>query len=265
MKKTCAICGKPSGMYPLCSYHFKLKDNGKVVKCESCGKWHMTDEPCDCKKITELPKEGYDKCQICGKPTTGYAFCRDCWNTHSEDELLDILNEKKEKFTKIEDETSTDLRCLICGNSSNGKHFCIDCYKKYKDKSIDIRITNCSTTTVLDQYGNLHIMCDDGRKVRSRAEALISNWLFKEKIRSVYEQTIYYKDDEGTSKTLHPDFYLPDFELYIEYNELTNKPYLNKKEYAQKIYDKLGKKVIIMTDKDIDDISACLKPILNLN
>lgn len=265
MAKTCVICGKPSGMYPLCAYHNKLKDEGQVVKCETCGKWHMINEPCDCKKFTELPKEGYDKCQICGKPTTGHAFCHNCWNTHTEEELLAVLNGEKKVQIKIENDNSSDLKCIICGNPSNGKHFCIDCYKKYKDKSIDIRISNCSTTSILDQYGNLHIKCDDGRKVRSRAEALISNWLFKEKIRNIYEQPFYYKDENGETKTLHPDFYLPDYDLYIEYNEITNKPYLKQKEYTQKIYNQKNKKVIIMTDKDIDDISACLKPILDLN
>ena len=48
MGKTCAICGKPSGMYPLCREHLKMKAEGKVVKCEDCGVWHLIDEPCDC-------------------------------------------------------------------------------------------------------------------------------------------------------------------------------------------------------------------------
>ena len=64
---------------------------------------------------------------------------------------------------------------------------------------------------------------------------------------------------------MHPDFYLPDYEIYIEYCELTNKPYLKKKEYTQKIYEKLGFKVIIMDDKDLNSIAGCLKPKLHIN
>ncbi len=220
MIKNCAICGKPSGMYPLCKDHFKLKDEGKVKKCETCGTWYLTDEGCpNCKTVTP---------------------------------------------TMPQETTVPKLTCLICGEDSNGYHFCRSCYAKYKDRAVDIRITHCLDTEILDEYGNLTIKCDDGRKVRSRAEAMISNWLYKEKIRSVYEKTIYYTENEE-NKTLHPDFYLPDNDLYIEYNELTNKPYLKSKEYTKKIYESLGLKVFIMTEKDLQDIEACLKPLLGLH
>lgn len=221
MGKTCAICGKPSGMYPLCKDCFKLKDEGKVVKCEECGTWYLTDEGCpNCKPVNiELPKM-----------------------TSNADELA----------------------CIICGKPSNGKHFCKECYFKYKDRSIDIRIINCSGTQILDEYGNRKYTCDDGRKVRSRAELAIGNWLFNNKIRAVYEKEVYYEEN-GEAKTLHPDFYLPDQDYYIEYNELTNKPYVQSKEYTQKIYEKIGFKVIIMTDKDLENIAACLKPKLGIH
>lgn len=220
MIKNCAICGKPSGMYPLCKNHFKLKDEGKVKKCETCGTWYLTEEGCpNCKTVTS---------------------------------------------TMPQETTAPKLTCLICGEDSNGYHFCRSCYAKYKDRAVDIRITHCLDTEILDEYGNLTIKCDDGRKVRSRAEAMISNWLYKEKIRSVYEKTIYYTENEE-NKTLHPDFYLPDNDLYIEYNELTNKPYLKSKEYTKKIYESLGLKVFIMTEKDLQDIEACLKPLLGLH
>lgn len=46
MAKTCVICGKPSGMYPLCREHLQMKADGKVIKCEDCGTWHLANEPC---------------------------------------------------------------------------------------------------------------------------------------------------------------------------------------------------------------------------
>lgn len=218
------------------------------------------------------------KCPICGEPTNVYMgnarkdrLCR----KHGK-ELKDGLIEQCPdcgKWKKTDEEcackrkkttTSEELTCIICGEPSNGKHFCFNCWNKYKDKSIDIRISNCSSTEILDQYGNLIITCDDGRKVRSRAEALISNFFYNNKIRSVYEKTVYYEED-GKNKTLHPDFYLPDYNLYIEYCELSNKPYLKKKEYTQSIYKKLGFDVLIMDDKDLNDIAGCLKPKLHIN
>ena len=159
---------------------------------------------------------------------------------------------------------ANELTCIICNQHSNGRHFCLSCYHKYKDRAIDIRIANCSNTKILDQYGNLSIECDDGRKVRSRAEALISNFFYNNKIRSIYEKTVYYTEN-GVSKTIHPDFYLPDFDVYIEYNEIKKKSYLKSKEYTQKIYNQLGYKVIIMDEQDLNSIAGCLKPKLGIN
>lgn len=46
MGKNCVICGKPSGIYPLCREHLQMKAEGKVIKCETCGDWHFADKPC---------------------------------------------------------------------------------------------------------------------------------------------------------------------------------------------------------------------------
>lgn len=222
-------------------------------------------------------------CPICGEPSSSYMgkYRKDrLCKKHASDlkngiiEIVEFgLNEadnvyrlvkfdKKQKdLNKNDCATNLELNCIICGQVSNGLHFCHNCYTKYKDRSIDIRITHCNETEILDEYGNLQYKCADGRKVRSRAEAMISDWLFNNKIRSVYEETIYYDN----SKMLHPDFYLPDYNLYIEYNELKNKEYLKSKDYVKQIYKNLGFKVFIMTEKDLQDISACLKPLLGLH
>ena len=196
------------------------------------------------------------KCPICGEPTSVYMgnarkdrLCRKHGAELKEgkifiDEKGDFIDKKtyevlnatyeynnQQKVEEVQN-TSNELTCIICGDPSNGKHFCLKCYHQYKDKSIDIRISNCKEIKILDQYGNLTIECDDGRKVRSRAEALISNFFYNNKIRSVYEKTIYYKEDGG-DKTLHPDFYLPDYDVYIEYNEIKKKSYLKSKAYSK--------------------------------
>ena len=227
-------------------------------------------------------------CPICGEPTNVYMgkarkdrLCKKHGKMKN-DKLIDvnddgfffeiatgtILNppkaEKKPDSVKETKNGADELTCIICGEPSNGKHFCLKCYHEYKDKSIDIRITNCREIKILDQYGNLTIECDDGRKVRSRAEALISNFFYNNKIRSVYEKTVYYKEN-GEDKMLHPDFYLPDYDVYIEYNEIKKKSYLKSKAYTQKIYDQLGFKVIIMDDQDLNSIAGCLKPKLGIN
>ena len=232
----CQICGKPSGFFPLCKDCNEVKEIGKIIKCENCGKWHYANKPCpECKQIETKAKKRIEQ----------FLATRD-------------------EYTKPSVEPSNELTCIICGENSNGKHFCKKCYAKYKDRSVDIRITHCNETEILDEYGNLQYKCDDGRKVRSRAEKIISDFFFKERVRAVYEETIYYSEN-GENKTLHPDFFLPDYDMYIEYNELKNKPYLNSKDYTQNIYKKLNKKVLIIDDNDLHDIAACLKPKLGLH
>lgn len=41
--KRCAICGEPSGYYPLCKHHMKLKEEGKVIKNDK-GYWVIKED-----------------------------------------------------------------------------------------------------------------------------------------------------------------------------------------------------------------------------
>ena len=130
----CQICGKPSGYLPLCKSCFKLKDEDKVMKCPVCDKWRKTDEVC---------------------PSCGNKPIRIVENTTQQESNVDPIT------------------CLICGENSNGKHFCRSCYFKYKDRSIDIRITNCNSTQLLDEFGTRTKKAKDGRYVRSLSEKII--------------------------------------------------------------------------------------------
>lgn len=179
-----------------------------------------------------------------------------------------ILNQKLEENNIIvkeppKAENAAELTCITCGENSNGKHFCLRCYNKYKDRSIDIRISNCRDTQIIDEYGNKTKKTKDGRTVRSLSEKIIIDYFFDNFIRVVYEKTIPYINEKNEDATLHPDFYLPDYDLYIEFNGLTNKSYLKKKNYALKIYEEKGYNVVILESQDIDDIEGTLPRILS--
>lgn len=221
------------------------------------------------------------KCPICGEPTSNYmgnyrkdGLCRkhgkmakngeiiqcpDCGNWHKVDEDCECKNSKQPQKEKQDKE----LTCIICGQPSNGLHFCYDCWSKYKDKSIDIRITNCNSTQILDEYGTRTKKAKDGRFVRSLSEKIIIDYFFDHFIRVVYEKTIPYVNEKGEDKELHPDFYLTDYDLYIEFNGLTDKAYLKKKEYANAIYQEKGLRVEILESNDIDDIEKTMQRLLN--
>ena len=220
MGKTCVICGKPSGMYPLCREHLQMKAEGKVVKCEDCGAWHYVNEVCECQR------------------------------QETEDVILN---------------TSSDTECIICRKPSNGYWFCKDCYRLYKNKEIHLRIKNCSEVDLLDDsYEGVYI-CADGHIVKSKSERDIDNYLFYHDIFHVYEKA--FPIDDNPEHDLHPDFYLPKLDVYIEhwgYDE-SNVKYTEAKKYKLQKYKEAGITLICTHEKtDAKDIDTALDRKLKL-
>ncbi len=69
--------------------------------------------------------------------------------------------------------------------------------------------------------------CDDGDWVRSKAEREIDNFFFRHRIWHIIEE-VYYKKHSDIK--YYPDFYLPDYNLYLEYFGGTDNEYLFKRE-----------------------------------
>lgn len=232
MAKTCAICGKPSGMYPLCLDCFKLKDQGKIEKCEVCGKWHKTDEPCGCKAEKTKPQ-------------------------------------KAEKNSVVVIDSNNKSRCITCGKQTDGLLFCVGCYHKYKDKDLLIRVTKCSSVELLDADYEGRYTCKDGHIVKSKSERDIDNYLFENGIQHAYEKELPYGAKE--EEILHPDFCLPSYlgkgkDVYIEHwgYEENNIRYTNTKKFKLPIYEKLGITLICTYEKtDTGKIDTVLDRKLN--
>ncbi len=215
MGKTCAICGKPSGMYPLCTACFKLRDAGKISKCETCGTWYRTNEGCP-------------NCKPAPKQTSAPVVEE---NTSAPDELT----------------------CIICGKPSNGKHFCRDCYYRFRNKEILLRVSKCELPCgdPLDESYEGVFECDDGHIVKSMAEQAIDNYLCEHAIFHGYELPL----DVGTEKPLRPDFCLKNYleegkNVYLEYFGLKGQPkYDEETAYKIDLYRKNHITVICMYPK----------------
>lgn len=286
MGKQCLICGENGFLYyPFCKRHLDMKSEGKIIKCENCGKWHLADEKCECqkqqnntakpqktneheKKYTELPTSGFDKCVSCGEKTNGYAFCKKCWSNLSEEEMLNILNEKTN--TKPKEQTQNKLtisenepKCITCGKITNGYLFCKDCYSKYKNKELLFRITNCTEVELLDDSYEGVFTCEDGHIVKSKSERTIDDYLFEHKIPHAYERALSI--DADPKHDLHPDFCLPNFDgkgidVYIEhwgYNE-NNIQYTKTKKYKIPIYKQNNITIICTNENDMKDPKTAL-------
>jgi DNA helicase-4 len=66
----------------------------------------------------------------------------------------------------------------------------------------------------------------DGTKVRSKSEQFIADWFYRHSIRYEYEPLLNVKDFE-----FHPDFYIPDANLYIEH--ISDKSFSTKDKEEQ--------------------------------
>ena len=57
----------------------------------------------------------------------------------------------------------------------------------------------------------------DGKKVRSKSERAIANYLYEHGIKYNYEKEVIWINKVDKTKNYKPDFYLPDFDVYIEH------------------------------------------------
>lgn len=184
--------------------------------------------------------------------------CPDCGKWHETGKPCDCKKSKTEKSTQIDKDRIIGEDCLDCGEPSYGYFFCKKCYYKYRNKSVILKITNCSEVEILDSGYESKITCDDGHPVKSQQEAMIDNYLFGHNIRHIYEKP--FPIDGNPEHDLHPDFYLPELDIYIEHFGITgNKNYEETKEYKLPLYRKAGITLICTTGKDISNLSANLE------
>lgn len=69
----------------------------------------------------------------------------------------------------------------------------------------------------------------DGTKVRSKSEQYIADWFYRHSIKYEYEPLLNVKDF-----SFHPDFFIPEANLYIEHISDKSFPMKNKEEQFQK-------------------------------
>lgn len=92
-----------------------------------------------------------------------------------------------------------------------------------------------------------------GHYVRSRAEVIIADWLYREFICFAYEKRVPIVED------MYCDFYLPKEKIYIEfwgYEE--DSKYINRKNKKLELYKKYNLKLIQIDNNTINNIDDIL-------
>ncbi|MDE7336804.1 MAG: glycerol kinase, partial [Clostridia bacterium] len=98
--------------------------------------------------------------------------------------------------------------------------------------------------------------CRDGHYVRSRAELLIDNWLYQENILHAYEKQVTFPDGQKA----FCDFYLKEFNAYIEFWGKSDDYYLKRKNTKSALYNTLKDiKLIELDDRSLENLDDVLE------
>jgi len=103
-----------------------------------------------------------------------------------------------------------------------------------------------------------------GEVVRSRSEKAIADWLSRNGIRYVYEYpAMTHSDSRMISR---PDYYLPDYDVYVEYWGLANLPcgatgsrYRRSMRWKTEQYRRHGVGVISLCPAELRNLDAVLR------
>ena len=230
--------------------------------CERCGKYSGLYSLC---KECYYKENEENTCEICGKDSGDYPLCKTCYYKVREYVAENYFNFFEHEYEDDEFEDEYDLyspgKCIVCNNEKNNSEhiFCTDCFKKYRKKELILSIINAGQIKVLESRYYNKYKCNDGHYVKSKSEREIDNFLNKYRIRHYYEPELAI--DENPEHSIHPDFYLPEQDLYIEHWGIENdEQYQETMNYKLDIYRK--KKITLICTyegEDTEDIEGTLK------
>ena len=139
-----------------------------------------------------------------------------------------------------------DEAIFLKGMDLFGKPYCQHC--------LDERILEANNfELVVDEAKALRT--DDGTAVQSRGERRIADFLSSRRIAYIYDERYRIAGDIR----IRPDFYLPEFDLYIEYWGMDTPEYAANMKKKLMLYQRAGKKLISLSFRDFDRIEAVLE------
>jgi hypothetical protein len=254
--KNCQHCGKefiskPSAKRKFCSYKCNIdykNANSKLIKiiCGICGKVfyqypHYHSKYCSykcsgkSKKVINSDKIIKKNCLICGKEFECYKshnieFCsRKCFYKHFT--VLDRSNWKKSSGRKANPDNYSFIQCLQCHKifkflKSWPHKFCsCECnYKFVKEQGLMKGKNHPNFGKIASHPQQIEY---DNKMFRSSWEANFAKWLDLSGIKWEYESKAFELKINNKDTTYTPDFYLPEFDCYIE---IKGRWYYNSKE-----------------------------------
>ncbi|AIC15954.1 hypothetical protein NVIE_016980 [Nitrososphaera viennensis EN76] len=108
----------------------------------------------------------------------------------------------------------------------------------------------------------------NGETVKSMGEKLLADYFYQNDIRYQYERTAWTTDNKLKHRRMisKPDFYLPDYDLYVEYwgmvdteDESNRADYIKSMKWKMARYDENKIKFISIYPKDLDDLDRIVR------
>ena len=285
--KKCQICGKSSGIYPLCKEHLQMKNEGLVVKNEDTGEWKLLEKETDSKKTSNqiLSEKHYASCILCGVDSKGKPLCRDCY--HECQDMEDEVDRNKKPY-ELKDYyfnlKSANYRVVgkknIIRNCKMMVALANVVYDSYDDSSLITRLNDDISEIVLamnskkeikttsfteqsDSQKSSIIRTLDGHNVMSEGERRIDDILYTNMIVHCYGKDVI--EIGYGERTLTSDWFIPiigNKGIYIEYWGMNTGDYTKNKDEKRKIYKDNNIPLIEIEKDDIKDIPGLTTRIL---
>ena len=127
-----------------------------------------------------------------------------------------------------------------------GKPYCRHCLDEriLEERNVEADVASAKRLRTADDVA-----------VQSRGEKRIGDWLSRKRIEYVYDERYRIAGDVS----IRPDFYLPEFDLYIEYWGMQEQDYLARKSEKKFLYQRAGKKLISLDWRDLENIESVLE------
>jgi hypothetical protein len=154
-------------------------------------------------------------------------------------------------------EKQAEHRCMKCNSTANADEYArsMKAFERvYCDKCFDevfLRRRNYDTEVEL----NKTIETRNGTLVQSDGERIISDYLHSHGISFRYDER--FRIIEGFA--IRPDFYLPEYDVYIEYWGMDTLDYKIGMMKKQKLYQMEGKKLISLYFRDKSRLTEILR------
>ena len=127
-----------------------------------------------------------------------------------------------------------------------GKAYCHHCFEEKLLE--DVRFT-----AAVEEAKRLRTVNEVA--VQSQGERRIGDWLALHGIDYRYDERLMIAKDTR----IRPDFYLPEFDLYIEYWGMDTPEYLASRQRKQILYQRERKKLISLSFRDLERLEEALE------